>query len=106
MNALRHGGTTIWIDTRFDDGSAVVEVIDDGPGIPEGDHERIFEPYEHASSVPGKPGSIGLGLTVARSLSRLMGGDLRYERRDDLSVFRLSLPVHDAASGDVWQAAG
>jgi signal transduction histidine kinase len=106
MNALRHGGTTIWIDTRFDDGSAVVEVVDDGPGIPEGDHERIFEPYEYAGSVPGKPGSIGLGLTVARSLSRLMGGDLRYERRDGLSVFRLSLPVHDAASGDVWRAAG
>ena len=80
--------------------------MDNGPGIPEGEHERIFEPYEQASSVPGKPGSIGLGLTVARSLSRLMGGDLRYERRDGLSVFQLSLPVHEESAESLWQAAG
>lgn len=36
---------------------------------------------------------MGLGLTVARKLTQLMGGDLVYERRDGWSVFQISLPT-------------
>ncbi len=52
--------------------------------------ESIFEAYERAHRYTGKPGSVGLGLTVSRRLARLMDGDLTY-RFDDGSVFTLEL---------------
>jgi len=51
----------------------------------------IFEPYERGERKPTQPDSIGLGLSVARDLARLMGGDLVYERRDDTTYFSLLL---------------
>ncbi len=90
-NALRYGGPSITIVTSQGPGTWAVEVIDDGGGIPLEDHDRIFLPYERAHQSAGLPGSVGLGLTVSRTLAELMGGSLTY-RFDDLSVFRLELP--------------
>jgi signal transduction histidine kinase len=90
-NALRYGGSNIEIVTSQGPGTWAVEVIDDGAGIPPEDHDRIFVAYERAHQSAGLPGSVGLGLTVSRTLAELMGGSLTY-RFDDLSVFRLELP--------------
>ncbi len=90
-NAVRYGGPNITINTFQEPGTWAVEVIDDGVGIPPEDHDRIFLPYERAHQSAGLPGSVGLGLTVSRTLADLMGGSLTY-RFDDLSVFRLELP--------------
>lgn len=90
-NALRYGGPNITIVTSQEPGTWAVEVIDDGAGIPLEDHDRIFLAYERAHQSAGLPGSVGLGLTVSRTLAELMGGSLTY-RFDDLSVFRLELP--------------
>jgi signal transduction histidine kinase/CheY-like chemotaxis protein len=56
---------------------ATFEIIDTGPGITSSELERIFEPFARASSAAssGTPGS-GLGLTIARMLAELMGGEL------------------------------
>jgi signal transduction histidine kinase len=67
-------------------------VVDDGPGVPPGEEEAIFQPYIRNRSDQALPGSIGLGLSVSRRLARLMGGDLVYSR-DHGSVFELSLPL-------------
>src|SRR5690606_29780586 len=91
-NALRYGGDSVTIRVRTDRERVVVEVIDDGPGVPPGEEEAIFQPYIRNRSDRALPGSIGLGLSVSRRLARLMGGDLTY-RRDDLSVFELSIPL-------------
>ncbi len=48
-------------------------------------------PIERAHQSEGQPGSVGLGLTVSRTLAELMGGSLTY-RFDGRSVFRLELP--------------
>jgi signal transduction histidine kinase len=69
-----------------------VEVIDDGAGIAAEDHERIFVAYERAHHTEGQPGSVGLGLTVSRTLAELMDGSLTYHF-DGRSIFRLELPV-------------
>ncbi|MFV1969967.1 MAG: ATP-binding protein [Acidimicrobiia bacterium] len=90
-NALRYGGSNIEIVTTRGPGILAVEVIDDGAGILPEDHDRIFVAYERAHQSRGQPGSVGLGLTVSRTLAELMGGSLTY-RSDDLSVFRLELP--------------
>jgi PAS domain S-box-containing protein len=99
-NALRYGGQRIEIVTSVEPGVLVVEVIDDGTGIANEDHERIFVAYERAHHTEGQPGSVGLGLTVSRTLAELMGGSLTY-RFDGRSVFRLELPsaVDDSTNG-------
>lgn len=90
-NALRYGGPNIEILTFEEPGTFGVEVQDDGEGIPAQDHERIFLPYERAHDTEGLPGSVGLGLSVSRTLAELMGGSLTY-RFDGRSAFRLELP--------------
>ncbi len=91
-NAIRYGGPTIEIACE-DRGEAVAILVrDDGPGIPDDRRDVIFAPYERAHDHTGQPGSVGLGLTVSRTLAELMGGALRY-RYDGGSVFELSLPA-------------
>ncbi len=51
---------------------------------PPSDVAHIFDPYVRSATGPALPGSMGLGLAVARKLTQLMGGDLVYERRDGL----------------------
>ncbi|MGI9643123.1 MAG: PAS domain S-box protein [Acidimicrobiia bacterium] len=89
-NAIRYGGPNIEVVMSSTAGARVVEVIDDGPGIGESDRERIFEPYERAHDAVGQPGSVGLGLSVSRTLAELMGGSLTY-RFDRRSIFTLEL---------------
>lgn len=90
-NAIRYGGDEIEVVMSSTAGTRVVEVIDNGPGIPAEDRERVFAAYERAHHAAGQPGSVGLGLTVSRTLAQLMGGSLTY-RWDGRSTFRLELP--------------
>jgi PAS domain S-box-containing protein len=92
-NATRHGGRHIQLAYGYIADHAYVEVRDDGRGVRPGDESRIFDAYHRSDAARGNPASIGLGLTVARTLARLMDGDLTYERRDGWSVFRLTLPA-------------
>jgi signal transduction histidine kinase len=91
-NAIRYGGERITVDIVALGGSVLLAVSDDGPGIPHGEQERIFEAYEIAHDPGSQPSSVGLGLAVARRLARLMSGDLTYERTGNISVFELQLP--------------
>ncbi len=67
-------------------------VADRGPGIPQADSERVFEPfYRHASTSSAVHGT-GLGLAISRSLAEAQGGQLVYsERNSGGSVFALRL---------------
>jgi two-component system osmolarity sensor histidine kinase EnvZ len=59
------------------DGSLLVEVEDDGPGIPETEREQVFRPFyrlDHARNQDA--GSTGLGLAIARDIARIHGGDI------------------------------
>ena len=55
---------------------AVFEIEDTGPGIAPADVERIFEPFARSSSATGATGGTGLGLTIAKMLTDLMGGEM------------------------------
>lgn len=93
LNAERYGGTNIHVELMGGSGFVEVRVVDDGDGIPPEARDRLFEPYERFHEDTGRPGSIGLGLSVSRSLARLMGGELSYERFDGHSCFVLRLPA-------------
>ena len=92
-NAVRYGGSDITIEGDVGGARAWLRVSDDGEGVPEGDRDRIFEPYHRLRQDAGQPGSVGLGLSVARNLARLMDGDLTYDHLQGRSVFQLDLPA-------------
>jgi signal transduction histidine kinase len=73
-NAHRHGRAPIEVEVRRENDWAVLLVWDHGPGIAEGDRERIFLPFYRAPSRATVPGS-GLGLTLVRQIARQHGGD-------------------------------
>jgi signal transduction histidine kinase len=73
-NALHHGGGTVVVRRRMTGtapgGSVVVEVADEGPGVPAQLGQRVFE-----RAVSGRSGT-GLGLALARDLAESNGGRL------------------------------
>lgn len=80
-NALKYGGAArgrVYVE----DGMAIIEIDDDGPGVPPGELERVFEPfYRGEPSRNRETGGIGLGLAVVRSLARAHGGDVTLHNR-------------------------
>jgi signal transduction histidine kinase len=86
---------TIEVRAREEQGSIEIAVVDTGIGIPPDKLDLIFEQFEQAdASSTREYGGTGLGLTIARRLARLMGGDIRAESEPSAgSTFALTLPV-------------
>jgi len=93
-NAVVHGGDTVWVIIEAVEDAVVVDIIDDGDGVPLDRSWDVFEPYlrDH-SAISGNPNSIALGLSVSRTLAQRMGGDLTYRRMDGTTVFELTLLI-------------
>jgi PAS domain S-box-containing protein len=91
-NAIRYGGDDIRI-CIIDSLAPRAQVRDNGREIPVEEQERIFTAYQRAHDAPGLTASMGLGLTISRSLARLMGGDLTYRYEESESIFELQLPA-------------
>jgi signal transduction histidine kinase len=90
-NAKRHGKPPMRIEVRRENGKAVLDVLDGGAGVPEGERERIFAPF-HQLGGEGK--GAGLGLSLVRKIARLHGGDATVAPRpDSASCFRVTLPA-------------
>lgn len=93
-NAARHtpAEARIWISVRAEDGGALVLVEDDGPGIPAGQRERVFEPFRKGSGTDYTPG-VGIGLTLVARFAELLGGRAWVQDRDGRGAsFRVWLP--------------
>jgi signal transduction histidine kinase len=81
-NGLKFG-TKVTVELKHPAGGPIViEVEDDGPGIVEGEKERVMEPFYRGDASRGRdgPASFGLGLSIARSVAESHGGTL--ELRD------------------------
>lgn len=83
VNARRYGGTSVQL--RLEDRGARLRFIveDDGPGFPEGQVERAFEPFWRGPSGAGTgaPGGEGLGLALVRQIAQTHGGEAGAENR-------------------------
>ncbi len=93
-NALVHGAGVVTIRTSQTPRSVVVEVRDEGKGVPQELVPRVFE-----RSVSGRPGGTGLGLALARSAAAADGGQVVLVRPRP-AVFAVFLPHGDAGAGD------
>jgi len=73
-NALRHANSAVTVRVTP---SGVVEVIDDGPGIPPADRERVFDRFTRLDEARARDGGgCGLGLAIARDVAAAHGGTL------------------------------
>jgi signal transduction histidine kinase len=80
-NAQKYAARRVMLGAHRDDGLVEITVEDDGPGIPEDERERIFEPfYRLDRSRDRATGGFGLGLSIARKAVALHGGNLTVER--------------------------
>jgi signal transduction histidine kinase len=97
-NALLHTppGTAVRVRARRLDGEAVLEIEDDGPGIPIGNHEQLFERFFRLDGT--RASGSGLGLAIAKELAELMGGRIAVESRPGRTLFSLALPQGRAAA--------
>ena len=91
-NALLHTppGTSVRIRAGHENGRALLEVEDEGPGIPAAQQGQVFDRFYRVDGVAAA-GS-GLGLAIAKELAELMGGAIELESRPGSTVFRLALP--------------
>jgi two-component system nitrogen regulation sensor histidine kinase GlnL len=97
-NAAQAGGTSIIFKTRAIRQTTILrhryrlalelQVIDDGPGVPEEIQDRIFNPL-----VSGREGGTGLGLSLAQTFVQYHQGVIEFESRPGRTTFRILLPL-------------
>ncbi|MHB1328828.1 MAG: ATP-binding protein [Gemmatimonadales bacterium] len=92
-NATKYApqGSEIVIGAKVTETEATLTVADRGPGIPDGDEERIFEKFYRATQGAG---GIGLGLAICRGIVTAHGGSIRAENRPGGgAIFSVVLPI-------------
>jgi signal transduction histidine kinase len=77
-NALRYARSRVTVSARRGPGAVQIDVIDDGPGVPEEFVDELFQPGRRADPGDGHDGA-GLGLPLARRLARAVGGEVSYD---------------------------
>ncbi|GAA3492494.1 HAMP domain-containing sensor histidine kinase [Streptomyces cremeus] len=92
-NALKHGGSPVHVSVRALDGELVIEVRDNGPGIPADVLPHVFDRFYKASASRPRSEGSGLGLSIAMENAHIHGGDITAANSPDGgAVFTLRLP--------------
>lgn len=84
-------GKLLTIRTTAADRNVTIDVIDAGPGIPEKFHSSVFEPFERLNNDLRASSGTGIGLSIARDLARIHGGDVTLEPSASGCWFRARL---------------
>ncbi|MHC9419838.1 sensor histidine kinase [Sphingomonas citri] len=90
-NSRQSGAERVTITSEATSDELILVVSDNGPGIPPGDRDRVFEPFFTSRRTEG---GTGLGLPIARSLLEAQGGTLALDQdAQSGATFRISLPL-------------
>ena len=92
-NALRYSDHIIEVDLTEKGESVFVCVRNDGHLIPEDERENIFNPFYQAHRHRNSAAGSGIGLSLARSLTEMLNGNLSYAEHENMNEFTLQLPV-------------
>ncbi|HET7009953.1 MAG TPA: ATP-binding protein [Anaerolineales bacterium] len=95
-NAARYAGgeAIVRVSAVHEDSRVIVRVEDDGPGIPESEIDRVFEPFFRLDRGLVRRGSgAGLGLSISRGFVRAHGGDIWIEKRPRGACLAFSIPL-------------
>ncbi|HWF20135.1 MAG TPA: ATP-binding protein [Verrucomicrobiae bacterium] len=85
------GAGKICVSTTFEDNQAVVEIVDNGPGIPQDVQTRMFQPFFTTKSVGS---GTGLGLVISnRIVADRHGGEIEFESKPGETRFRVRIPL-------------
>jgi len=92
-NAAKYSKGAIEIRSVMKPAEVVIEVADQGSGIPPGDEVRVFEKF-HRSVHEGSPGGVGLGLAICRAIVAAHGGRIWAQNRPEGGAsFQVALPI-------------
>lgn len=92
----KQGSITIY--NGFTDDQYILSIKDTGIGIPESSWEIVFEPFRQAENVTEEKEGIGLGLTLAKKYTEVLGGNIWFESEINKGTsFHLSLPLANEA---------
>jgi two-component system sensor histidine kinase KdpD len=89
----------IMLHARCDGEAVVIEVSDEGPGIPSADRERVFDKFYRAQAQDRRRAGTGLGLAICRGFVEAQGGHITAHNRPGRSgaIIRITLPVAETA---------
>jgi two-component system sensor histidine kinase KdpD len=104
-NAAKYApdGTAIRVEGRLEGNSVALRVLDEGPGIPKAELERIFDKFYRVRKSDSQRAGTGLGLAICRGFVEAMGGTIEAGNRVDRrgAVFTITLQVLDAAKPEM-----
>ena len=108
-NARKYGGTNIGVIGHEDGRTYLLQVVDDGEGVPSDIADRLFQRFVHQGHDTAMRGSVGLGLSIVHALAQGMAGSVTYRRDGGETRFAIRLPLAGPESeptrSDVGQAS-
>lgn len=96
---------SVEVSARIDNGNIIIAVIDTGIGIAKDKHADVFKEFTQAhSGIEKKFGGTGLGLTISKKITELLGGTITLESEEGQgSIFTIKLPCFPATLNDAEQ---
>jgi two-component system osmolarity sensor histidine kinase EnvZ len=95
-NAFAYGKGEVILATKIEAESILVSVMDNGPGIPDGQKARLLRPFERLDTARGNTKGSGLGLAICDRIAKLHKGKLELVNRPEGGLeVRLTLPLNN-----------
>ena len=88
-------GKVVLIATLLEEESFTISVVDDGPGIPDKELERLLKPFERLDEARGNEGGCGLGLSIADRIAKAHDGKLELisNKKDKGLEAKITIPI-------------